>query len=236
MISFRPYASSSSGNVYTVTDGETVVMLDCGLPWKKIRETLEFKTAGIAGILITHRHMDHCKGAEGAAKAGLELYASGPTFDALEIPKHRMNIVEAGEPFEIGTWKILPFLAIHDVEGSLGFYMVNRDGEAFLYLTDSAYSPVKFKDLCVIAVECNFVPDILSDNVVSGSVPTSLGHRVRRTHMSLETVKRFLLANDLSRCREIFLLHLSAGNSDEARMIREVQEATGIPCRAADES
>jgi len=37
-----------------------------------------------------------------------------------------------------------------------------------------------------------------------------------------------LKANDLSQCREIWLLHLSDGNSDENEMRRRVQEATGI--------
>ena len=51
--------------------------------------------------------------------------------------------------------------------------------------------------------------------------------------MSLQTVKEMIMANDLSQCREIWLLHLSDGNSSETQMIREVQEATGIATRAA---
>jgi hypothetical protein len=37
-----------------------------------------------------------------------------------------------------------------------------------------------------------------------------------------------LRANNLSRCREIWLLHLSDANSDEREMQRRVQEETGI--------
>lgn len=233
MITFTPYASSSSGNLYTVSDGKTVVMLDCGLPWKKTRQLLQFQTSGIAGILITHSHSDHCKGVKDAAKSGLDVYASQPTFDALQVPAHRVNVIEAGKIFAIGSWHILPFETIHDTEGALGFYMVNFDGEAFLYLTDSAYSPVRFKRLDVVAVECNFAGDILSQNIAEGRVPAIVGRRVRRSHCSLETLIELLRANNLSACREIFLLHLSDANSDEARMIRTVQEQTGIPCRAA---
>lgn len=235
MIDFRPYASSSSGNMYTVTDGETVIMLDCGLPWKRVRELLKFKTSGIAGILLTHRHMDHCKGAKDAAKSGLDIYASQSTFGALQVPEHRANVIAGGHQFPLGTWKILPFDVVHDTDGALGFYMVNGDNEAFLYLTDTAYSPVRFARLHVIAAECNFAADILTENILEGRVPWFVGKRIRRSHCSLEAFIELLKANDLSHCREIHLLHLSSGNSDEARMIRTVQEQTGIPCRAAQD-
>jgi phosphoribosyl 1,2-cyclic phosphodiesterase len=232
MITFAPYASGSTGNIYTVTDGETPIMLDCGIPWNKIRKLLSFNTSTIRGVLLTHRHFDHCKGAKDAAKAGLDLYASKETFDALQIPEHRANEVKAGEQFKIGTWTILPFEAVHDVEGSLAFYMVNSKEEAFLYLTDSAYSPVRFKGLHVIAAECNFQSDILTENILEGRIPWFVGRRIRRSHFSLEEFIKMLKANDLSLCRELHLLHMSSGNADEAKMIKEVQRATGIPTYA----
>lgn len=43
----------------------------------------------------------------------------------------------------------------------------------------------------------------------------------------LENVKKFLLANDLSKVEAIFLLHLSDNNSNAERFKREVQELTG---------
>jgi phosphoribosyl 1,2-cyclic phosphodiesterase len=189
---------------------------------------LSFHTSGIGGVLLTHRHMDHCKGAGDAAKAGLDIYASKETFEALQIPAHRKNVIEAGDIFEVGSWHVLPFKTVHDTEGALGFYMVNFDGEALLYLTDSAYSPIRFKRLDVVAIEANYDPDILSKNIASGSLPAVVGHRVRRAHFSIDTVIGFLQANDLSHCREIHLLHLSDGNSDEEGMRRRVQEVTGI--------
>lgn len=235
MIEFRPYASSSAGNLYTVSDGETILMLECGLPWKKAQQLLEFRTSDIGGVLLTHSHMDHCRGAEGAAKAGLDIYASRQTFDALSVPEHRANAIEDGKLFEVGTWAIMPFGTIHDTEGSFGFYMADREGEGFLYITDSAYCPVRFKRLDVIAVECNFDAQILTDNIIEGRVPWFVGKRIRRSHFSLDTVIGLLKANDLSHCSAIHLLHLSSGNSDERLMIRKVQEATGIPTFACEE-
>lgn len=233
MITFTPYATGSTGNLYTVFDGETTILLDCGIRWARVRELLNFKTSGISGVVLSHRHMDHCLGAGDAARSGIDIYASKQTFEALDIPAHRMNEVISGERFSIGTWTIIPFDVVHDVEGSLGFYMANKAGEAFLYLTDSAYSPVRFSNLVVIAVECNFVNDILTDNILEGRIPWFVGKRIRRSHFSLEAFIEMLKANDLSKCRELHLLHMSSGNADEARMIKEVQRAVGIPVYAA---
>jgi phosphoribosyl 1,2-cyclic phosphodiesterase len=57
--------------------------------------------------------------------------------------------------------------------------------------------------------------------------------RLLQSHFSLEHVKKFLQANDLSQCREIILLHLSSQNSDAARMIKEIKEVTGITPKIA---
>ena len=58
--------------------------------------------------------------------------------------------------------------------------------------------------------------------------------RLLQSHFSLENVKEFLKANDLSQCREIILLHLSDRNSSEQQMIREIEELTGIKPKVAD--
>jgi len=235
MIQFTSYASGSSGNMYTVTDGDTTIMLDCGIPWKKIREKLHFNTSDIQGVLLTHSHSDHCKGAAEAAKSGLDIFASTETFAKLQIPAYHSFPVKSGEAVVCGSWDILPFETVHDTPGALGYYMVNRAGEAFLYLTDSAYSPVRFSNLHTVAVECNHLESTLSENILNGSIPAVAGRRTRRNHMSLERVITMLKSNDLSRCRAIYLLHLSNGNSHEKRMIEEVQKACGIPTWACAE-
>jgi phosphoribosyl 1,2-cyclic phosphodiesterase len=57
--------------------------------------------------------------------------------------------------------------------------------------------------------------------------------RLLKTHLSIDNAKDFLRANDLSRVQEIHLIHLSDGNSDEARFKREIQALTGKPVYVA---
>ena len=64
-------------------------------------------------------------------------------------------------------------------------------------------------------------------SVESGYIPVELVPRLVRSHMSLEHLIMTLKANDLSRVRQIYLLHLSANNSDERRCREEIQKLTG---------
>ena len=48
-----------------------------------------------------------------------------------------------------------------------------------------------------------------------------------KSHMSLEHLLEMLQSNDLRDVRQIYLLHLSADNSEEDRFRREVQCLTG---------
>ncbi|HEM1811409.1 TPA: MBL fold metallo-hydrolase, partial [Listeria monocytogenes] len=50
-----------------------------------------------------------------------------------------------------------------------------------------------------------------------------------QSHFSLENVKEFLNANDLSQLREIHLLHISSSNGDPNMFKNEIQALTGVP-------
>lgn len=221
-------ASGSSGNCYMIDDGNTQVLIEIGTPWKQIQRDLDFRTSKIQFALLSHSHKDHSGHAKEALKAGIDVYALQSTIDALGLSGHRIHAIKAHESFQVESWTVIPFDVEHDVE-ALGFLLGNSDGERLLYLTDTAYSKYRFEGLTYIMVECNNISEIMSQNIQNGNIPSMVGQRVRRNHMNLENLISFLRANDLSRCRQIFLMHLSDSNSDERRMKQEIQQATGIP-------
>jgi phosphoribosyl 1,2-cyclic phosphodiesterase len=227
MIEFNAYASGSRGNLYMVHDGETKLLIEAGLPFKEVQRRLNYRLSDIAGCLISHNHADHAKAAPDLMKRGVDVYASRGTFNSLGLSGHRAIFIEAKKQFNIGSWTILPFDTEHDVEESLGFLIANKFGEKLLFITDSYYCKYRFKDLNIIAVECNYSMDILNENISSGSVPQVMKKRLMKSHFSLENVKEFFKANDLSKVQEIHLLHLSDNNSDEERFKREIMELTG---------
>jgi phosphoribosyl 1,2-cyclic phosphodiesterase len=233
MIEITPFASGSTGNCYKVTDGRTPLLLECGIQFREIQKKLSFKVSSLYGCLVSHEHQDHCKAINDITKAGIDCYMSKGTAEALEVSGHRVHIIKARQQFRIGSWTMLPFETQHDAAEPLGFLLANQDGEKLLYATDTYFIRYRFNGLNVIAVECNYSMDILRANVEAGLVEPALKTRIMKSHFSLENVKKFLQANDLSKVQEIWLLHLSDGNSDADRFKREIQELTGKPVYVA---
>ena len=208
MIEITALASSSKGNCYRVTDGTTPLLLECGIRYRDIQKGFQFQLSKVAGCLVTHEHGDHSKSLRDVLKAGIDCYMSGGTAEALNIQHHRIKRVKSKEKFVIGTWTILPFDVQHDVSEPLGFLLVNQAGDKLLFATDTYYIKYKFQGLTHIMIECNYSMDILNQNIQDGSTPAVMKKRLMQSHFSLEHVKDFLRANDLSKVREIWLLHL----------------------------
>jgi phosphoribosyl 1,2-cyclic phosphodiesterase len=183
----------------------------------------------LALYLTSTSYADHSKAVKDIMRAGIDCYMSRGTAEALGLSGHRINVIKAKQQFRIGTWTILPFETQHDAAEPLGFLLANQDGEKLLYATDTYFIRYRFRGLTHIAVECNYSLDILRTNVAKGSVEPALKNRILKSHFSLENVKKFLQANDLSKVQEIWLLHLSEQNSCEKRFKEEVQKITGKP-------
>ncbi len=225
--------SGSSGNCYLVASGNHALLLECGIAYKKIQEGVGFLVSQVDGCLISHEHKDHSKAATDVMKTGVEVYASQGTIYALGLSGHRLVTIKPNVQFAVGpSWKILPFEVSHDANEPLGFIIANG-GNKLLYVTDTYYLRYRFRGLTHIMIEANYAGDILNEKVENGVLPGPMKRRVLRSHFSLENVKKFFAANDLRLLQEIWLLHLSDGNSDAERFKREVQEATGKIVRVA---
>ena len=196
---------------------------------QKIKQGLNYKLSEIDGCLISHSHGDHCKAVKDIIKAGIDVYMSRETIEAIGVQEeHRVHAIEPRKQFVVGTFIIHPFDTQHDCPGSIGFLIQSTlIGEKLVFITDSYYCKYKFKSLNYVMVECNYASDILLRNVANGSLPEAQRARLVHSHFSLEHVKEFLKANDLSQVKEVYLLHLSSGNSDAVRFKREIQAVTG---------
>lgn len=228
MLKFEPIASGSSGNCYLLKNNDASGLIDIGIPREQIQEAIGFTISRMDFVLITHRHKDHSGYIKDAIRSGVDVYAIKDVWDSVNISSHRAHTITPMKQFKIKTITILPFWVPHDVE-NVGFLIANNCGDKLLYLTDCYYSPHKFKNLNIIAIECNYALDILQENVRAGLVPVTVKNRVLRSHFSLEHVKNFLRANDLSQVQAIWLLHLSDQNSDAWRFKHEIQALTGKP-------
>lgn len=216
-------ASGSSGNCYRVSDGATSVLLDCGITFKQIQKALNFELSSIDGVLVTHCHQDHIKGAKDLARIGIDVYTSKGTLDARGLTGGRFKAVKSMDIFNVGTFTVMAFDVQHDAPEPLGFLLKsNATGEKLLYFTDTYYLKYTFKGLNYIMGECNY-----SIKTLNKELNPTLRDRILESHMSLEHFVEFLKANDLSQLKEIYLLHLSNDNSDEKLFKETVQKITG---------
>ena len=228
-LTFKPIASSSLGNSYIVDDGKTKLLIECGLRFRDIQIALNFQTSQIEGCLLTHEHDDHSHSVRDVLKAGMHVYTSEGTQEALGIKHHRFKSIEARKQFRVGSFTILPFEIEHDATEPLGFLIESDAGERLLFATDTYFIRYRFERLNIKAVECNYSEEILKQNILDGIVPVAMKKRLMHSHFSFENYKKFLKANDLSHVKEIWMIHMSNRNSDAEQFKKEVRQLTGKP-------
>jgi len=223
-VTFTVHASGSKGNLYTLTDGTTTLLIDPGLPIAKIRRALNFGLSKIDFALLSHSHADHSKGASGVLRAGIDLYTGEATIKELGIEGQAMAIKER-EQVTLGSWRVLSLPVPHDVP-NLAYLMQSGENKC-LYLIDAEYCPYQFRGLTHVFLGVNYDKDILISNIERGHLDPSLGRRIMQNHMSLQTALAFFKAQDIRKVQEIHLLHASAQNMDLTKAKDSLQRATG---------
>lgn len=227
--------SSSSGNCYILENEKEALLIECGLRMEKIKQGLAFKTSKVVGCIITHEHQDHCKGVKEVAAAGINIYASKGTMNAMAMENSsRANIIKVGAAYQLGGFKIMAFDVRHDAAEPVGYLIQHEETGKVLFLTDSFYSPGRFNGLNNILIEANYSQEIIDRKVAAGSSPEFLRNRIFKSHMSLDTCKGVLKANDLSYVNNIVLIHLSDSNSNAKQFQEEVTALTGKQVHIAD--
>lgn len=217
---FEALASSSAGNAYIVSDRDTRILLECGLSHKKLQKLSGFSLSDFRACLVSHEHKDHSKSVEQLLKDGMEIYMSQGTAAALETDG--VQLIGDMEQFNVGSFDIVPFATFHDAAEPLGFLMKSRvDGDVLAFATDTVNLRYKFPGLNILAIEANYDQAILARNT---KMPEKVRHRIENAHMEIDTLCDYLKGLDLTKCREIHLLHLSDASSREWEFVHRVKQ------------
>lgn len=233
MNSLRVIASGSKANCYLLSLENEVLILECGVNYKDILKDLDYDLSKVVGCLVTHEHKDHSKSIDKLTENGIDVYSSLGTFEVLGIQNHRTKVIEAKKLFKIGNFAILPFEAKHDAKEPLGFLINHKAIGNVLFLTDSYYCEYKFENLHHILLECNYKKSLLDENIQNKIIPLSLRNRITKSHFELENVIEFLKANDLSKVKNIMLLHISSQNGNGKIFKSEIEKNIGLPVEIA---
>lgn len=220
--------SSSKGNCYFLSsDGGEILILEAGVDIKTIKKELGGNLDKVVGCLVTHEHQDHAKSIEKLLDTSIDVYASSGTLEG--IKHHRVNCIKSLEKFNVGKFKVLPFDVEHDAREPLGFYINHPESGNILFATDTCFIPYNFKDINHCIIECNYSNDLL-DRMDQ----EFLKKRIRASHFGLEDVLNFISTNETRLIKNIMLIHLSDGNSDENKFKNIVRDISKTPVVIAD--
>lgn len=219
-------ASGSSGNCCSISDGKdgTRILIDCGIPIKKIIHGVDYSLSEYSGCLVQHEHGDHLRSYKGLIKLGIPIYWTRGTAQAAGAePGYYSRHVKSKHCFNIGDFKIIPFDVKHDAAEPVGFWVKGKTGK-LMFATDTFYINPRFKGLTHVMIEANYIKENIAESTCK-----PLRDRLYSSHMELQTVLEFFRELDKSRLREVHLLHLSESRSDAELFKREVQKIVGVP-------
>ena len=232
MIKIRPLASSSKANAYIVDNGTDIIQIEAGFSLNQQRPLS--RPLDSRAVLLSHEHSDHSRGIYGFLQHGVDCYMSRGTATALEVmPDKRVKLIKHKEGFGFTSWLVIPFNLVHDASEPLGFLLTSITGkyptENLLFATDTAVIPHLFHDLTHIVVECNYQQNILLERFKTGELSFSRYKRLMQSHMSLETLVRYLKNTDCSRLKEMWLIHVSDENINENKMLESLEGIVHCP-------
>ena len=226
--------SNSLGNSYILENDNEALIIEAGIKLKEVKKTLNFDLRKVAACIVTHSHNDHSGYIVDYINASITVLALEETFRAHNISETASfrKVINPGRGYKAGNFKIIAFTVAHDVP-CLGFLIDHPQSGRILFITDTMTCDYTFSGLNHLMIEANYSDDQLTKNIQSETVPLSLRARLLASHMEFETTKQILKNQDLSQVRNIVLIHLSDGNSDEGRFVSEIKAMTGKTVYAA---
>lgn len=212
-------ATGSSGNA-VVINGE--ILIDCGIPMKKLRESGYIKSLNL--VLLTHAHGDHFKPAtiralhqERPALRWVCCKWMEPHLLKAGVDKRSIILIKPGRWYQCGFCiqfkaEIIP----HDVQ-NCGYHL-KLDYETIFYATDtSTLDHIEAKNYDYYLIEANHTKAEIEARIAEKQARGEFAYEVRaaRNHLSQEQALDWLARNAGPNSQYVFLhQHKEATNGD----------------------
>jgi phosphoribosyl 1,2-cyclic phosphodiesterase len=218
-------ASGSSGNAYLVRCGSTAVLVEAGLPAARLATFLihlNFDPRCLNGILLTHAHADHRRGArEFSDRYEVPIYATRGTLGHRTLRDSPLaQPLRVNRPLELGQLELTPFRVPHDCIEPVGF-RVSGGGAVVCLTTDLGFVPDSVQPFLegadLLVLEANHDEQMLW----TGPYPWFLKRRVGGDsgHLSNWAAARCLARLQRRPPRQVWLAHLSLVNNRPTRAL-----------------
>lgn len=211
--------SGSKGNATLVDTGETLLLIDCGLPRRDVEERLQSRGVGgqdIDAILVTHEHGDHCRGVVPLAKAyDLPVFLTAGTAGSRKLEGLQGRVViRPGDQFAVGDVDIAAEPVPHDAREPVQFCLTHNDLKLGVLTDLGSITPhvvQAFSGCDALVLEFNHDPQMLAD----GPYPYAVKKRVGGDfgHLTNVQARQFLDHADTTRLKMLFVAHISQQNN-----------------------
>ncbi len=225
--------SGSAGNALVVECGGRRLLVDAGFSCKQIEHRLTLVGLdgdGFDGIVLTHEHGDHCRGAARFARRhSLTVHATAGTLEALDFLEADFPtvVLRSGAVQQVGSFAVEPFAVPHDAREPVGLVVEDGAGHRVGLAADlgarSQLAWGRLRDLDALVLETNHDLEMLR----SGPYPWPLKQRVagRHGHLSNREAAEGVPELLCDRLRWIVLYHLSRTNNLPVLAAEAVLEA-----------
>jgi len=217
---FNMVSSGSSGNCSLLWDQDNLIVIDFGIPLKRLRSRLSDLKIDFNDIslFISHEHSDHSSGVRTLMRnLPTDVYTRQRTADSLGL-KDAFTIRDS---VVIGNFTITPITVSHDAADPVVYVIKNGRAKISVVSDLGFVSPELIGAMSgsqIVALEANHDVDMLK----SGSYPFMLKKRILSDHGHLSNIQTAEALEKLSGpSTRIVLTHLSQENNlpDLARQI-----------------
>lgn len=229
-IKILPFGSGSTGNSVYIEIGPYHLLVDMGIGFRKIRDTLflyDRDISSIEAIFVTHGHYDHIKSAKAIANhVSCDVYCDSSALYPIRDISARRVVIEPYEMFEpLEGLYVTMFSLPHDYVHTNG-YIFEYEDKKVGYVTDCG----KMNDTIlsylygsdVVILESNHDVEMLKN----GPYPKQLQDRIlsKFGHLSnkeaAETIEKLYDKGT----RNFLLAHLSLQNNTPEIALKTAQE------------
>jgi phosphoribosyl 1,2-cyclic phosphodiesterase len=222
---FASLGSGSAGNCMVIEQASTRLLLDCGFGVREVLmrlQRLELTPEQITGILVTHEHDDHAKGAfKLAAKYQIPVWLTHGTYKMCEryMPANaeiNIQFIDSNSNFTIQALEVTPYTVPHDAREPTQFTFT--DGQAKLgVLTDAGSSTPHIEQVLngcnALVLECNHDLNMLENGPYAWPLKKRVGSKLG--HLDNNSAAALLAKLDNSKLKHIIAAHLSAKNNTQ---------------------
>lgn len=222
-------SSGSGGNCTLIESGKTKILIDLGTSSlyaeKRLRE-INIEPEEIAGIFITHTHVDHIKGIKVFLKKyNTKLYLSEIILKEIynEIKPQNYEIIDS--EINLNDFNVTMFKISHDTEDANGF-IFESNGRSVVYVTDTGYLNIRNHKLLTNRNMYVFESNHDVEMLMNGHYPYHIKQRILgdKGHLSNKDSAYYLSKFVGNNTKCVILAHLSKDNNTKELALETLQD------------